>query len=290
VIELPDLEMSKTVDAFHRDGAACLRGAFADWVDVIAAGIERNLREPGPLASNLVQSNQSGGFFDDYCNWQRIPEFTRTVLESPAARLAAQFMRSESAQFFHEHVLVKEPGTQKHTPWHSDLPYYFLEGRQTISFWIPVDPVNTSTLRLIAGSHRSERAVRPVRWLDSSDFYGPDAGYFDAPDPDRDSSLRVLEWQMAPGDAVIFDYRTVHGARGNDASTRRRVLSLRWVGDDVRYAERPGRTSPPYTGHGMVPGQRLREDWFPVVWPAGRPGADAATQRLDGPHDQQSRC
>ena len=263
----PATEISSAIEAFHLDGAACLRGAFAEWVDLIAAGIERNLREPGPLASHLVQSGEDGGFFDDYCNWQRIPEFTQMVLKSPAARLAAQCMRAQTAQFFHEHVLVKEPGTQKPTPWHTDLPYYFLEGRQTISFWIPVDPVNTATLRLIAGSHRWERPVRPVRWLDSSAFYSEDDGYFDPPDPDRDPTLRVLEWQMAPGDAVIFDYRTVHGARGNDASTRRRVLSLRWVGDDVRYAERPGRTSPPYTGHGMAPGQRLREDWFPVVWP-----------------------
>jgi ectoine hydroxylase-related dioxygenase (phytanoyl-CoA dioxygenase family) len=277
---LQTADFSNLIDAFERDGAACLRGAFADWVDVIAAGIERNLREPGPLASNLVQAGQTGGFLDDYCNWQRIPEFTRLVLESPAARLAAQFMRSQSAQFFHEHVLVKEPGTQKPTPWHSDLPYYFVNGRQTISFWIPADQVNTATLRLIAGSHRWARDVRPVRWLDSGDFYGRDEDYLVPPDPDRDPSLKVLEWQMEPGDAVIFDFRTVHGARGNDSSTRRRVLSLRWVGDDVRYVERPGRTSPPFTGHDMVPGQRLREDWFPIVWPGGLDGnAIAATAR-----------
>jgi ectoine hydroxylase-related dioxygenase (phytanoyl-CoA dioxygenase family) len=263
---LSTLELSNALESFQRDGATCLRGAFSDWVEIIAAGIERNLREPGPLASNLVQPGQNGGFLDDYCNWQRIPEFTRTVLESPAACLAAYFMRSQTAQFFHEHVLVKEPGTQKPTPWHSDLPYYFLDGQQTISFWIPVDPVNTATLRLIAGSHRWERPVRPVRWLDSTDFYGQKEGYLDAPDPDRDPTLRVLEWQMAPGDAVIFNYRTIHGARGNDASTLRRVLSLRWVGDDVHYADRPGRTSPPFTGHNMVAGQRLREDWFPVIW------------------------
>jgi ectoine hydroxylase-related dioxygenase (phytanoyl-CoA dioxygenase family) len=274
---LPVAEISRALEAFERDGAACLRGAFADWVDVIAQGIERNLREPGPLASNLVPSGQSGGFLDDYCNWQRIPEFSRVVQESPAAHLAAQFMRSQSAQFFHEHVLVKEPGTQKPTPWHSDLPYYFVNGCQTISFWIPVDPVNTATLRLIAGSHRWDRDVRPVRWLDSSDFYGRDEGFIAPPDPDRDSTLRVLEWQMEPGDAVIFDFRTVHGARGNDAATRRRVLSLRWVGDDVRYVERPGRTSPPFTGHGMVAGQRLREDWFPVVWPSSLSGRAIAS-------------
>ena len=72
---------------------------------------------------------------------------------------------------------------------------------------------------------------------------------------------------MQPGDAILFDFRTVHGARGNPAATRRRALSLRWVGDDARYAERPGRTSPPYPGHAMQAGQRLREDWFPVLWP-----------------------
>jgi len=65
---------------------------------------------------------------------------------------------------------------------------------------------------------------------------------------------------------VLFDYRTVHGARGNLNARRRRALSLRWLGDDARYVERPGRTSPPFPDHEMVPGQRLREDWFPVVW------------------------
>jgi ectoine hydroxylase-related dioxygenase (phytanoyl-CoA dioxygenase family) len=70
---------------------------------------------------------------------------------------------------------------------------------------------------------------------------------------------------------VLFDFRTVHGARGNPGASRRRVLSLRWVGDDARYAELPGHTSPPYPGHGMQAGQRLREDWFPVVWGGGVP-------------------
>jgi ectoine hydroxylase-related dioxygenase (phytanoyl-CoA dioxygenase family) len=73
---------------------------------------------------------------------------------------------------------------------------------------------------------------------------------------------------MQPGDAVLFDYRCVHGARGNPGGARRRVLSLRFVGDDARYVERPGRTSPPFPGHDMQAGQRLREDWFPTVWRA----------------------
>ena len=88
------------------------------------------------------------------------------------------------------------------------------------------------------------------------------------PDPDADpADMRLLEWEMEPGDVALLDHRTVHGARGNVTSERRRALSLRWVGDDARYVERPGRTSSPYPGHAMQSRQRLREDWFPVIWP-----------------------
>ena len=255
---------------FRRDGAVCLRGVFADWVDTIAAGIERNLREPGPYAAQSVRGGEAGSFFDDYCNWQRIAEFRTVVERSPAAEVAARIMQSQSAQFFHDHVLVKEPGTQKPTPWHQDAPYYFVDGCQTVSLWIPIDPVREATLRLIAGSHRWEAMILPVRWIDDSDFYATAGQFRPVPDPDNDPQLQVLEWAMQPGDAVLFDFRTAHGARGNPASSRRRVLSLRWVGDDARYAQRPGRTSPPFPGHGMSPGQRLRADWFPVIYDARR--------------------
>ena len=56
--------------------------------------------------------------------------------------------------------------------------------------------------------------------------------------------------------------------RGNEAASRRRAFSLRLVGDDARYVERPGPTSPPFPGHEMVAGQRLREDWFPELFHA----------------------
>lgn len=255
------------VAAFRRDGAVCLRGAFRDWVGVIADGIERNLREPGTYAAQSVRPGEPGSFFDDYCNWERIPEFVDVVRNSPAAEIAAKAMGSGTAQFFHDHVLIKEPGTQKTTPWHQDGPYYFVDGMQTVSFWIPIDPVTDATLRVIAGSHRWDKWVLPVRWLDDGNFYAEPGDYLPVPDPDRESGHRVLEWPLEPGDAVLFDFRTVHGARGNPTSARRRALSLRWVGDDARYVARPGRTSPPFPGHGMEPGQRLREDWFPVVWP-----------------------
>jgi ectoine hydroxylase-related dioxygenase (phytanoyl-CoA dioxygenase family) len=78
----------------------------------------------------------------------------------------------------------------------------------------------------------------------------------------------IREWDMQPGDAVAFSFATLHGARGNHSTARRRAFSLRLVGDDARYIERPGPTSPPFPGHAMQAGDPLREDWFPVIFPA----------------------
>jgi ectoine hydroxylase-related dioxygenase (phytanoyl-CoA dioxygenase family) len=50
-------------------------------------------------------------------------------------------MRSRSVRLYHDHMLTKEPGTRARTPWHQDQPYYNVDGRQNVSFWIPVDPV-----------------------------------------------------------------------------------------------------------------------------------------------------
>ena len=253
------------IDAYQRDGVVFIKGLFADQVDLIREGIETNMREPGKYAAENLKEGEGGRFFDDYCNWQRIPEFERVIRESAAAEVAADLMGSDSVQVFHDHVLVKEPGTSKPTPWHSDGPYYFVDGMQNVSFWSPVDPVKEASLRCVAGSHKWEKPVLPTRWLSEEDFYPDKDTYMPVPDPDAEG-MEILEWQMEPGDAVAFNYNVLHGARGNETASRRRAFSLRLVGDDARYVERPGPTSPPFPGHGMKAGEKLREDWFPVIW------------------------
>lgn len=256
------------IDSYRQDGVVLIRGLFRDHVDTLRAGVERNMAEPGPYAAENLKPGEGGRFFDDYCNWTRIPEFETVIRQSAAAEVAADLMGSDRVQVFHDHVLVKEPGTSKPTPWHQDGPYYFVEGEHTVSFWSPLDPVREASLRCVAGSHRWPKPVLPKRWLADTDFYPDPDAYMPVPDPDAEC-MDIREWEMEPGDAVAFDYRTLHGARGNNAATRRRAFSLRLVGDDARYVERPGRTSPPFPGHGMQPGERLREDWFPVIWQRG---------------------
>jgi ectoine hydroxylase-related dioxygenase (phytanoyl-CoA dioxygenase family) len=252
------------IETFSRDGVVLIPGLLTHWVDELCRGIDTNMNEPGPYAAENLHAGEQGRFFDDYCNWSRIKEFERCVYQSPLAEAAALLMQSKRVQLFHDHVLVKEPGTSKPTPWHQDSPYYFVEGQQTISFWIPMDPVTQASLRCVAGSHLWDKPVVPTRWLSETHFYPDSDAYMDVPDPDA-LSMDIREWDMQPGDAVAFHFSILHGARGNNTDQRRRAFSVRLVGDDARYVERPGPTSPPFPGHNMNAGERLREDWFPLL-------------------------
>jgi ectoine hydroxylase-related dioxygenase (phytanoyl-CoA dioxygenase family) len=256
------------IAAFQRDGVICLRGGFAEWLEPLARGVARNLREPGPMATDNLSGGETGRFFDDYCNWQRIPEYRDFVLNSPAAGLAARIMGSRTAQFFHEHLLIKEPGTARRTPWHHDLPYYGVQGQMTVSIWLSLDPVPRAVCpEFIAGSHRWDKLYYPRLFKSDTDYDYGGGEYETIPDIEaaRDS-YDILSWDLEPGDALLFSFLTVHGAPPNLSDNRRRGFSTRWLGDDVTYAERPGTTSPPFPGIGLDHGERMREDWFPVLW------------------------
>lgn len=253
------------IDTFARDGVVLIKGLFNDHIETLRAGIARNMADPGPYAADNLKAGENGRFFDDYCNWTRIPEFNDVVRTSSAGEVAADLIGSRRVQMFHDHVLVKEPGTSKATPWHQDAPYYFVDGIQNVSFWAPLDPVTDATLRCVAGSHLWEKPVLPTRWLAETSFYPDKDAYQPVPDPDAEG-MNIKEWRMEPGDAVAFNFGILHGARGNTSTARRRAFSLRLVGDDACFIERPGPTSPPFPDHGMTSGDVLREDWFPVIY------------------------
>jgi ectoine hydroxylase-related dioxygenase (phytanoyl-CoA dioxygenase family) len=175
-------------------------------------------------------------------------------------------MGSNSAQFFHDHYLHKEARTDTPTPWHQDMPYYCVQGQQTISFWIPLEPRDRSiSLNCVLGSHKLSKEIRPTSWSTLDSFYDDDSSFMDLPDVDNGNFV-VESWSVEPGDAIAFDFRLIHGAYANNTDTVNRTVSFRLVGDDVRYFERPGRTSPDFPDINQKNGERLREDWFPVIW------------------------
>ena len=261
---------AETISAFRRDGAAPIRGLMnAARVQELTAAVDALIREPSPRAKIANQAGDPGLFLEDFCNWRRIPAFARAAEALGAS--AGALMGAREARFYHDHVLVKTAGTRTPTPWHQDQPYYNIEGRQTVSFWIPLDPVTReTTLEFLAGSHLGPWlmprafANRQARWF-------PEGALADLPDIEANrAAFPIVGWALDPGDAVAFHMLTLHAAAGVPAGPPRRVFSARFIGEDVRHAPRPWTTSPAFEGLADVlpAGAPMDHPLFPVVWRA----------------------
>lgn len=260
-----------TVAQFQRDGATCIRQLFQpNELAELCAGIDSNLAAPSPRAKVASNPSDPGYFIEDFCNWQDNPQYRRFIVESPLAEAAARLMRSATARLYHDHMLTKEPGTRQSTPWHQDQPYYNIEGRQNISFWIPVDPVSrAATLEFVAGSHLGPWLM-PRSFMDSQAKWFPEGSLADLPNVEANrAAFPILGWDLKPGDLVCFHMLTLHAAGGTD--TRRRVFSVRFLGDDITHAPRRWRTSPDFPGlvDQLPAGSPMQHPLFPELWPAG---------------------
>ena len=261
-----------TIDEFRRDGAVCLRGLLAAAeVEMLRQGIDANLAAPSPRAKVASRPGDPGFFIEDFCCWQDEPAYRRVLFDSALPAAAAALMRSRTVRLYHDHMLTKEPGTRAPTPWHQDQPYYNIEGEQNFSMWIAVDPVRRhSTLEFVAGSHRGPWLM-PRSFMDHQAKWFPEGSLADLPDIDghRDAH-RILGWEIEPGDVVCFHMLALHASGGVDGDRRRRVFSVRFLGDDIRHAPRRWVTSPEFPGlaERLPAGAPMDDPLFPVLWQA----------------------
>ena len=260
------------VDAYQHAGAVCLRQVLEPReLDLLRAGIDANLAHPSPRARVASRPDDPGWFLEDFCNWEANEHYRRFIFESPLAEAAGRLMRSQTVRLYHDHMLTKEPGTRQRTPWHQDQPYYNIEGRLNCSFWVPVDPVSRpSTLEFVAGSHLGPWLM-PRSFLDDQAKWFPQGSLGELPDIEaKRDEYEILGWAMEPGDAVCFHMLTLHAAGGVDAGRRRRVFSLRLLGDDITHAPRPWTTSPEFPGltDNLAAGTPLDHPSFPLLWRA----------------------
>lgn len=257
------------VEAYQRAGAVCLRQVLtADEVALLRQGIDRNLAAPSPRAIVASQPDDPGYFVEDFCNWQDNDAYRRVIFESALAQAAAALMRSATVRLYHDHMLTKEPGTRQRTPWHQDQPYYNVDGHQNVSMWIPVDPVRRhSTLELVAGSHRGPWLM-PRTFMDHRAKWFPEGSLAELPDIDgRRDEYTILGWELEPGDLVCFHMLSLHAAAGVDNDRRRRVFSVRFLGDDITHAPRDWTTSPPFPGliDELPAGAPMNHPLFPLL-------------------------
>ena len=233
----------KQINDYQKNGAVIIKNIFKDWIEPLRNGFQKVLDKPSLYGRENVNEND-GRFFEDYCNWARVEEFKDCIFNSIAAQIVAEATSSKSIQIFHDHLFIKEPGTKKETPWHQDMPYYCVDGDNTGSFWIPLDEVNKeNNLKLILGSHKWKKLLRPTKWSNDQPWYQDNNSFMDLPSKNElEGNIFIPDLEL--GDAVLFNFKTVHGSTGNNSFQKRRAFSMRFIGDGVTFFERGGPTSP----------------------------------------------
>jgi ectoine hydroxylase-related dioxygenase (phytanoyl-CoA dioxygenase family) len=269
---------------YERDGAAVIRGAISsEWVGRMQEAVDRIIESPGSAAVEYTPSGKSGRFIGDFFVWMRDADFTALAIDSPLPMLAAQIMKAREVRLFYDQLLVKEPQTAERTPWHQDLPYWPLRGSDILSMWVAFDTVTQATgaVRYARGSHRNKMLYAPKAFGKDSGFGALYArmGLPAFPDDavvERDHE--IVSWDVEPGDVVIHHPLVFHSAGGNSSTNlRRRAVSIRYMGDDARYDDRPGTFVEKEAIRAILKeriaiedGQRPSGANFPVVWPSRR--------------------
>jgi ectoine hydroxylase-related dioxygenase (phytanoyl-CoA dioxygenase family) len=260
--------------AYARDGVLLVREAVgAEWVARLRAIFESLLEAPGPWTSDTGHRGAGGRALDMRYLWPEREDVRRFVFDSGIAALAGDAMGSRDVRLYFDHWFLREPGGETGTPWHQDAVYWPFEGRQIASLWIPLTEVDaaSSPLEIVKGSHAWGRRFRAARFVAadrSSDWLEASEG--DAL-PDVEANRRaydIFHPALQPGDGLLFSAWALHAAPANRSPRRRAALSVRFLGDDVRWQPRAG-TDPTLRQEDVAvePGALARDDeHFPLVW------------------------
>jgi len=270
---------SEDVRAYQRDGAVLLRGILpALWVDTVRDGLEQAYAKPGALSSKLALG--AGEIRMDQVPSLSSEALGRVVAGSPAARIAAALLQTDTVHHVLDQMFYKPAGQILPTAWHQDTPYLRVQGDGLCRLWISADPSPASaTVSVVRGSHRWNVEYRPVepgdvdaREEQIGGGFSYDSGDFDGRLPkvpriaEYPDSFDLLSWDVQPGDVLAFNGNILHG--NNDTIEHhpvpRRAFAVLWGSASVRTLRRPGHA---------VPDVALARDFDP---PGGQPLSEQA--------------
>ena len=208
------VEYTYTVDeskiaAFERDGAVHLPSLIdSHWI------------ERAQDASDRV-TGSNPDYYDRSRLWMQDEVFKALCTTSAVPEIAAQLMRTDKVNLFYDQLFAMLPGSNQPTPWHNDLPYWPLSGRQAMTVWLAFDNIvkHNGALEFIRGSHLWDLQYEPfIGVSDDGEIleFQTDDSYTPIPDFDAEREKHeLLTFDLEPGDAVAFHSLVVHCSYGN---------------------------------------------------------------------------
>lgn len=274
------------VAAYQRDGAILLKGVLSDeQQSLLAQGVDECFRNPGSRSTRASDRDGQGTTF-----LESFPSLHNGALKSllgdgSIAAIAARMMRTASAQLILDQIFYKQRGRVIPTPWHQDTPYLRVRGDEMVRIWVTADdsPKELS-LQIVRGSHRWNVIYDPrlggrdghIRKTGDGKMLEMSATASAAPEvPDIEryrDSFDILNWDVAPGDALVFHGNMLHAAGGaDDYPEDRRAYTSMWGGPNLQYvvpADNAIPTLAEVNGFEVPHGARIGDhrDAFPVGW------------------------
>lgn len=267
-------QMRRLTDAeiapYATDGVICARDVVPDfWLDRIARAIDRHIAADGP---NVDDPRHRGhGFVQDVLMSRSDADFAAYIFRSALASVVQQVLGAETVRFYYDQLFVKEPGSPFATPWHHDITFFAVEGAQVCSAWMSLDRATRASgcIRFVRGSHLWEKRYRSIGVGGPTGTFelSPDRGLEDIPDIEaHPQDFDIVDWELNPGDLILFSAGTLHGSGPNSTtSLRRRVLTTRWCGDDVIFTGAPKEAIA--ADADITPGHPIGGPRFAVAWP-----------------------
>lgn len=262
------MDMAALRAAMAQDGVAVLRGFLSPALVADATSAYEWTRDHRSPAFTTMGGDERS--WQDLSNPESYPVYAEMLSRAPIGPLLAQLWGGGPVWYMYEQIFHKE-ATENFTPWHQDTPYMPVAGDHLAVMWISLDPVSRdSTLEYCRGSHLGPlyngTSFKPD---DPTDPFYKTGNLPRLPDVEADrGAWDIVGWETVPGDVVLFHPSVLHGGGSPGLQGKRRTLTLRFFGEDARFAARPGPTAAPrVTGlqDMLRDGDPFRHPVFPLV-------------------------
>ena len=264
------------IDTYRREGVVHLPQMFESrWLGLLRRGIERNLQNPSPRYEARTPNGCSARYCEDFWVWSLFPEFNEFVRRSPAGAIAGALLGARRVNLVMDNWFMREAGAVGRAPWHHDIAYFDFEGTMCV-LWLPLEATSkTEGIEFVRGSHLWERLFMRT-WFKNHRTAQPsgcvNGRYYEVPPEidDNRAQYDLVSFDVAPGDCLVFDMRTVHGSSGGDVPTRTLSrYSLRMSAEDghIRYRGDWAKNERAiFERAGHREGDALNSEFFPTLW------------------------
>jgi ectoine hydroxylase-related dioxygenase (phytanoyl-CoA dioxygenase family) len=160
--------------------------------------------------------------------WTRSQRVRELAFSKRLARIAAELMGTRGVRMWHDQALYKE-SSGSFTPWHVDQQYWPMAGPQSITAWIPLQPVpiEMGPLCFGRGSHRKRIGRELEIGEESERLIGDEV---------RKQKIDEVQEPFALGDVSYHLGWTLHRAGPNKTASPRRVFTIIYMDIDMRLA------------------------------------------------------